>query len=214
VEILVVLAILATLMGLVAAFIPIAMRQKAVTQTDNVINNVGLALENLESDREQFGKYPPSRLKVLRIRKNAIGKSLGQSNDFNTGIECVYFLLNNPEIKLDKDVAVAADYIGNTDGDSYKTAKGNAPDAEAREYLDAWGTPLIYLNNADYKDPKGCDQIRNAAGELVTVRAKRMPASAGGGYKRPTSFQLFSLGPNGVQDDDEDEASDDLMFGE
>ncbi len=214
VEILVVLAILATLIGLVAAMIPIALKQKAVTQTGSTISAVGIALETLESDRDQFGKYPPSRVKALRIRKGDVGRDLGQQNDVNTGIECVHFLLNNPEIRLDRDVNVDAAFIGNTDGDSFRTAKGTADDAEAREYLDAWGNPLVYFHNSDYKDPKGCDQVKLADSQTVTVKPRRMPAAAGGGFKRPTSFQLFSLGPNGVQDEDGDEAGDDVVFGE
>lgn len=214
VEILVVLAILAALIGLVAAMIPIAMKQKAVTQTGTTITAVGLGLENLESDRDQFGKYPPSRSKDLRIRKLMIGKDIGQPNDVNTGIETVFFLLNNPEVKLDRDVDVAAEFIGNTDEDRFRAAKGNASDADAREYLDAWGNPLVYFNNADYKDPKGCDQVKLADGTVVTVRPLRMPAAAGGGFKRPTSFQLFSLGPNGRQDDPGSDEYDDIVFGE
>ncbi|NUN51619.1 MAG: type II secretion system protein [Planctomycetaceae bacterium] len=214
VEILVVLAIIATLVGLVAAFIPVAMKQRDVTKTQSTISAVGIGLETLEVDREQFGKYPPSRLKDLRIRKNPVGRDLGQANDINTGIECVYFLLNNPEVKLDRDLPVADEFKGNTDEDSYRTAKGNASDALAREYLDAWQNPLVYIHNADYKDTKGCDQVKRADGTLVTVRPKKSTAAAGGGFKRPNSFQLFSLGPDGEQDPDEAEEGDDILYGE
>lgn len=213
VEILVVLAILATLIGLVAAIVPAALRQKEVTRTQTVVMQVGAALELLQSDQEQFGKYPPSRVKALRIGKVAIGNDLGQANDFNTGIECVHFLLNNPLIRLERDLSLDAQFIANTDEDSFRSAKGNAPDALAREYVDAWGNPLVYLHCNDYKDPKGADQIRTADGQTVQVRPKKIPAAAGGGYFRPNSFQLFSLGPDGVQDDDESEEGDDIVYG-
>lgn len=211
VEILVVLAILATLISLVAATIPRAMRAKNVTRTQALVNQIGSTLELLRNDNEQYGKYPPSRSRDLKFGKNFIGKELGMPNDINAGIETIHFLLNNPDIQVSQ-VTSDEELIGNTDEDSFRSARGIAADALAREYLDAWGRPLVYFHSNDYKDPKNLGDITSAEGEKILVRPKKMSAKAGGQFLYPSSFQLFSLGPNGEQDPDEGEESDDIVY--
>ena len=211
VEILVVLAILATLIGLVAALIPKAMVAKQKVRANTQVMNIGAALSLLKNDNDQFGRYPLSRLRDMKIGKVQVGKELGQQNDINVGIEAVYFLLNNPDIQINQ-VTSDAEMIGNTDNDVYRAAKGNAQDPFAREYLDAWGQPLAYFHCNDYKDPKGLTELRSVDERKIFVKPKRMKASAGGNFKNPNSFQLFSVGPNGEQDPDESEDSDDILF--
>ena len=211
VEILVVLAILATLIGLVSATIPRAMRAKKVTQAQTLINSIGAALELLRTDNEQYGKYPPSRSADIRFGKVHVGKDLGTPNQVNVGIETVFFILNNPEIHISQ-VTTDAELFGNTDEDSFRSARGTAQDAEAREYLDPWGRPLVYFHANDYKDPKGLVEIISGEGVKISVRPKKMPAKTGGGLLNPNSFQLFSLGPDGEQDPDDAEESDDIYF--
>ena len=211
VEILVVLAILATLIGLVAALIPKAMVAKQKTRAGTMVLTMGAALNLLKTDNDQFGRYPPSRLRDLKIGKSQVGKELGQQNDVNVGIESVYFLLNNPDIQVSQ-ITADAEMIGNTDNDAYRAAKGTAGDLFAREYLDAWGQPFAYFHSNDYKEPKGLTDLVSADGRKISVKPKRMKASAGGNFKNPNSFQLFSVGPNGEQDPDDAEDSDDIEF--
>ena len=211
VEILVVLAILATLISLVAAAIPRAMRMQKITKAQTLVNSVGAALELLRTDNEQYGKYPPSRSRDIRFGKNHVGKDLGMPNDVNVGIESVFFVLNNPEIHISQ-VTTDVELIGNTDEDSFRTARGTAQDAFAREYVDPWGQPLVYIHANDYKDPKGLCEILTLEGVKISAWPKKMPAKAGGGLLNPNSFQLFSVGPNGLQDPDDAEESDDIFF--
>jgi prepilin-type N-terminal cleavage/methylation domain-containing protein len=211
VEILVVLAILATLISLVAATIPRAMKAKKVTQAQTLINSVGAALELLRNDNEQYGKYPPSRSRDVKFGKILVGKDLGMPNETNVGIETIFFILNNPEIHV-AQVTTDVELIGNTDEDSFRSARGTAQDAYAREYLDPWGQPLVYIHANDYKDPKGLGEILTVEGVKIHVWPKKMPTRAGGGLLNPNSFQLFSVGPNGEQDPDEAEESDDIFF--
>ena len=210
VEILVVLAILATLIALVAATIPRALMAKQKLRANTLVNGIASALEQIRND-EQYGKYPLARTRDLRIGKSMVGKELGQPNDTNVGIETVYFVLNNPDIHA-AQVTADAELIGNTDEDSFRVARGNASDAFAREYLDPFGQPLVYFHCNDYKDPKGLIEIRTADGRKIDVRPKKMPASAGGGFLCPNSFQLFSVGPNGEQDPDDSEEPDDIVY--
>ena len=109
-------------------------------------------------------------------------------------------------------VTADADLIGNTDNDVFRANKGNAQDSFAREYLDAWGQPLVYFHSNNYKDFKGLDSIVTGEGRKISVRPKRLPTSAGGGFMNPSSFQLFSVGPNGEQDPDDSEESDDIFY--
>lgn len=211
VEVLVVIAIIATLIGLVAAIIPRAMLAKNKMRAQTVINSVGATLELLRNDNEQYGKYPPSRSKDLKIGKVFIGKDIGQENDVNVGIETVFFLLNCPDIHCNQVTADIA-LIGNTDADHYRSAKGNASDNEAREYLDPWGQPLVYINANDYKDPKSLTEVLSLEGAHIDVHPKKLPVRVGGGFLNPNSFQLFSVGPDGVQDPDEAEEGDDIIF--
>jgi prepilin-type N-terminal cleavage/methylation domain-containing protein len=213
VELLVVIAILATLIGMVAAMVPIAMRRKQALRAQTLLTKIGTELTLLRNDPDQYGKFPPSRIKDLKIGKTNYGKELGQANDVNTGIECVYFLLNNPDVHANQVVGPGdADLVGNTDDDSYRVARGNASDAFAREYLDPWGNPYVYIHANDYKDPKGITTYRGTDGQAIEVQPKRLSSNMGGAYMCPNSFQLFSLGPNGVQDPDDAEESDDIVF--
>jgi prepilin-type N-terminal cleavage/methylation domain-containing protein len=212
VEVLVVIAIIAALMGLVAAMIPRALKAQQMTQTQTLVQNIGATLELLRSDNEQYGKYPLTRSKDLKIGKVNVGKEIGQANDINVGIETVFFLLNCREIHVGQ-VTGDETLIQNTDEDKFRAARGNATDAEAREYCDAWGQPLVYFHSNDYKDPKGVVEILSLESkEKIEVRPKKMSNRAGGGFLNPNSFQLFSVGPNGKQDDDEDEEADDIVY--
>lgn len=216
VEVLVVLAILATLMALVAALVPYALRQKDKLRAQSLVNNIGGTLELLKNDSDQFGKYPPSRARDLRIGKRQVGKDLGQPNEINCGIECVYFLLNNPDIRIDHPPTTGDDQVGNTDEDSFRNARGNASDALAREFLDPWRNPLVYFSSLDYNDPKGVNQVKlgpEYENAVVEVRPKKESSKTGGGFLFKQTFQLFSLGPDGKQDDDDAEEGDDIVYG-
>ncbi len=211
VEILVVLAIIATLIGLVAAIIPRALAAKNRMRAQTLVDKLGSTLELMRADNDQYGKYPPSRSRDLRFGKVFVGKDIGQPNDTNVGIETLFFFTNCPDIHCDQ-VTADVNLIGNTDSDSFRATKGNASDAEAREYLDPYEHPLVYINANDYKDPKGLTEIQGIDGEKIEVHPKKLPSRVGGGYLNPNSFQLFSLGPDGKQDPDEAEEGDDIIF--
>jgi prepilin-type N-terminal cleavage/methylation domain-containing protein len=211
VEILVVLAIIAILIGLAATTIPMAQRARRNTQASTLLTGIKAELAGLQMDREAFGRFPPTRCQDLRIGRKQVGKDLGTpANDLNVGIETVWFVLNCPDIPA-RQITTDATLIGNTDADNFRAALSSGGDSGAREYLDPWGNPLVYFHCNDYKEPKGCARIKTGTGETLEVRPKRMPKAAGGAYLGPNSYQLFSLGPNGVQDDDEAEDGDDVV---
>jgi prepilin-type N-terminal cleavage/methylation domain-containing protein len=211
VEILVVIAIIATLVGLVATMIPAAIKKKQVLRTQTLVTGIAAALESLQLDNEQYGKYPPSRTRDMKFGKSFVGKEIGMPNEVNCGIESVFFLLNNPTIQCPQ-VTSDEELIGNADDDAYRNARGNASDAFAREYLDAWGQPLAYFHSNDYKDPKGLEELQTTDMRKIQVRPKKMSVKAGGGFLGPNSYQIFSVGPDGEQDADDAEEGDDIVF--
>jgi prepilin-type N-terminal cleavage/methylation domain-containing protein len=211
VEMLVVLVIIAALIGMAATGIPAAMRAQRRTQATSLITQVQGALMSMQVDKESYGRYPPTRCVDIRIGRKLVGKELGTpSNDLNVGIETVWFLTNHPDIPV-KQVTNNAEQIQNCDADNFRASLSTASDSEAREYVDPWGWPLVYFHNMDYKDPKGCTRIKGLGGEVIEVRPKRLPKAKGGQYLGPNSFQLFSVGPNGQQDPDDAEESDDIV---
>lgn len=211
VEILVVLAILATLMGLVVAVVPQALKQKEVTRAKGLINAVGATLDLLKNDQDSFGKYPPTRMRDLKIGKALVGKDLGQFNETNCGVEVLWYLMNNDQVRIDRPPNSDDTLVGNTDGDNFKTTRGTN-DAVCREYIDPWGRPLVYYHCNDYKDPKGVTTIKDAEGNIIEVHPRKAPSNSGGGWLFPNTFQLFSLGPNGKQDDPDSEDDDDIVY--
>jgi prepilin-type N-terminal cleavage/methylation domain-containing protein len=207
VEILVVLAILGALVSMVVAIIPRAMLGKAKLSASTLVNGIGAELESQKLG--DYGRYPPTRTTDLRIGKSTVGKDLGVPNGINVGIETVTVFLEIPEIGASQ-ITQDESLIGNTDADTFRAAKGKSDDAGAREYLDPWGRPLVYFHSNDYKNYKGLDVIKPREGEDIRVWPKKVSADKGGGYMCPNSFQLFSLGPDGVQDDGPE--SDDILY--
>jgi len=210
VEVLVVIAIIAGLMALVAAIVPKAIEEGRKQRTRNLINNIAAELEALNADAEAFGRYPPTHTKDLRIGKKKIGEELGEPNSVNVGNETIFFVLSYPGLPGHQSTT-EAEQIGNTDGDSFRANRLGGTDAQAREFIDGWGRPLVYFHSASYKEPRGLTTVSTPEGP-VEVKPKRLPAAKGGQYLGAGSFQIFSLGRNGKQDADDDEDSDDVVY--
>lgn len=193
IELLVVISIIGILMGL--AFTGIteirkhAQRQRCYQEMTN--------LEQMCKFYEQMnGDYPPSRLEDLFPGSFA-------DNPVNEGIETMLIAILNkkhpaniPEDKLintDRDRAGGEDleWIFNTD--------------ELYEYADPWGNPYVYIHYRNYDAP--AVEYRPARGDIQTVTAIQSPKT--GTYFNPTSFQIWSFGPNGINEHGE---GDDLCL--
>ena len=202
VELLVVISIIAILAGLSMSGVMMG-RQSAEETT--VKANITFLVTGLEQYAVEFGAYPPSSLSFYRIPTNGL----------NDGIESVLACLqtrkhNGPFIR-DLDEAQR----GNVDADTVsklqaehlrKRLDWNRTDNQLWEYCDLWGNPLIYIHSSAYGEPVN---IQTIDGETIAVSAKRDPET--GGFYRPTEFQLWSLGADGINSEyDEYDEGDDI----
>ena len=69
---------------------------------------------------------------------------------------------------------------------------------ELFEYLDLWDNPFVYIHNRDY-DKKL--EYLDGEGSRVTVKAAK--SAKLGAYQSPTSFQIWSFGPNKINENGE-----------
>lgn len=180
-EILVVVAIIAVLAGLGFMFLVPAMQadDEEVTRT-----RMARLVSGIEHVHAEYGQYPPTRLEHIRRRLGAQAPAVAKApNDRNEGSESAWRVLSHTNPALAG--VVQLDALGNTDGDAYE---GSA----LTEVRDAWGHPLVYVAARDYDD--GAPYV-NGDGHVERARAWR---TEGGSFAMPSTFQVFSVGPDGV----------------
>jgi prepilin-type N-terminal cleavage/methylation domain-containing protein len=206
IEIMVVIAIIASLIGAGSLMLNIATKKQMVTTTQGRLNALGAALEQLHNT-DQLGRYPPTSLSKLSFPGFDGVKFTAGTNDTNIGIETIYVVFRLPGLNVTPQNLDAEDATGNTDGDKANLVIGKLAKPDLFEYMDAWGRPLVYFAAADYKDPSKVElYVLGGSDEKVKVHPHMNEKS--GEYVRPDSFQLFSLGADGKPDTD-----DDIMFG-
>lgn len=202
IEVMVVIAIIAGLIGGVTLTINVATRKRAEVVTKARLAAIASALDQMK-DPSRLGTYPPTLTEAIHLpRGGAIGKTLGASNDKNVGIETLWVVchikgLCDPVQGFDEEGTVV-----NTDGDNAAANIGELTKSDLFEYADAWGNPLVYFHARDYKNPQRMEQYVLADGQTIVKVAPK--ASATGGFAREGSFQLFSLGADGQPGTDDD----------
>jgi len=202
IEILVVISIIGVLAGLVGVIIARSSRKAEETGTIQLIKTV--LDPKVRMFRQEFGgRYPMSDLETMRksLRSKAYANvAFADGNDINIGIELLLVQLKHPDFskKLqDDEMQMVETPLGNLDEDTFTSTPPGCRDVEAREVLDAWGSPLIYIYNGDYEKTF---LVRNFRGEEVEVVAYKREDET---FYNKDSFQIISLGPNGVQDFEE-----------
>jgi prepilin-type N-terminal cleavage/methylation domain-containing protein len=207
IEIMVVIAIIASLIAATSLMLSIGNKKKAQTETWGRLNGIGAAIEQLRST-DQLGRYPPTEITKLSFQ-GFDGKKFGQPNATNVGIETIYVAFRLPGINVTPSGVEAEDAVGNTDDDKASSMVGKMAKPDLFEYLDAWGNPLVYISASDYKDPSKVAEyvLGDAAHTHVKVAPKKNEKT--GEFVRPDSFQLFSMGPDGIPGTD-----DDMVFGQ
>jgi prepilin-type N-terminal cleavage/methylation domain-containing protein len=206
IEIMVVIAIIASLIGAGSLMLNIATKKRMVTATQGRLNAIGAALEQLHNT-DQLGRYPPTQLSKLSFPGFDGVKFTAGTNDTNVGIETIYVVFRLPGINVMPQGVDGDDCTANTDGDKATQVIGKLAKPDLFEYIDAWGRPLVYFASADYKDPSKVElYVLGDGGEKIKIHPKTNEKT--GEYIRPDSFQLFSLGPDGKPDTD-----DDIMYG-
>ena len=208
IEILVVITIIGVLAGLVSVLITKGRQQQLDSATKQL---VGVVLPmKIESYRSEMGRFPASTMETLRKSggKQKIWKNVATTdgNDLNSSNEALVIQLRHPDFskRLQDDELGSIDPpTGNLDEDEFTEIPAGSTNAKAIEMLDAWGTPIIYIYNADYDKTF---TVMNHLGDTVEVVAVKTPD---GTYYNPNKFQIIALGENGVQDLEGGPSSDD-----
>jgi prepilin-type N-terminal cleavage/methylation domain-containing protein len=196
IEILVVVAILGVLMGLVSILVGKASRQQDEFKTEQVVKTLlPLAIEKYKTD--MGGRLPPMDLKGLnKSSPRFAGLTFTSGDDTNMCNEVLLVALRHPDLTSplnEADVNTEPPF-GNTDEDGWNQIPEGSDSDQAREILDSWGNPIVYIHKDQYKTPV---RIRTAAGEDIEVYAAKKP---NGVYYNQAGFQIISLGKDGKQD--------------
>ncbi len=192
VEMLVVIAIISTLMGLALASIQVARRfsDKKATAGD-----ILLLVQAINNYQAQYGDYPPSSLSALKVKGNGV----------NEGNECLVLCLSGRKKGGPFHEAFKEDRLSNLDNDALsgkdfqavKKALDLPQDvAQLYEYTDLWGNPFVYIHNRDYSAKK--IQYTDNEGKPVTVQAAR--SAKLGSPQSATTYQIWSFGPNRINE--------------
>lgn len=202
IEILVVIAIIAAILGGISLMIQAAARARTKTACQGRLASLGACIERLRAP-DKLNMYPPSRAESLigPGTSGHVGKLLGAGNDVNCGIESVYVAMRLKGVNESADGFDEEGSIENLDGDKAAAAVPDLKNVELYEYLDPWGNPFVYFNSRDYKDVKKLERYMLGNGTEIKVAPKTL---ANGEFARPTSFQLFSLGPDGLPGTEDD----------
>ncbi len=200
IEILVVLAIMAMLMGGVAFGIKFATLEGEKTETRGIIGEIGACLEQVR-DPNNLGEYPPTNTSELRIGRKALGKELAIPNESNLGIETVALVLFMKD--LDVGSRISTNFLINVDGDEAGKNLTTHAKLDLFEIRDAWGQPLIYIHHRDY-EAVTASPMESWCFHDMNVLVKPIVNPTTGTFYKLESYQLFSLGPDGEFDTDDD----------
>lgn len=194
IEMLVVVTIISILAGLSLVGV-----QKARQYGNEKAAKVELQMlaARLQSFSNGFGDFPPTSLADIKVKGNSI----------NDGNESLFlFLLSRKHGGPFAD-DLKEDRWRNTDGDDLKgvdtkvLAKEIDPVRQTPpllEYVDLWGNPYIYIHSRDYGKKF---KYQNDEGMVFEAEARKNAVT--GTYYAPTTFQLWSVGRDGTNQNGE-----------
>ena len=194
VEVLVVIAILAVLSGLITVSV-----REARKFADLKIAKSGIQLleQSALSYKNAFGDYPPTSL------SHSISSI--KTNRTNEGIESLILHVMARKKGGPFHEEFSEDRLENFDGDRLPTKAQKKLKAEFNlawntpdllEYCDLWGNPYVYIHHRDYSLKKK-QVVQTSEGITSAVAAK---SAKTGTFHKPSTFQIWSFGPNRVND--------------
>lgn len=200
IELLVVMAIIATLAGLGMQFIPQFFRAGETASVETALQQLSAALEAYASNPKN-GDYPPTALDNETLPGFGVRR-----NEYNMGIESVMVCLNRPGMtsKFEIDDLPWDDAIDNLDQDSSAVALTTiSKKRDLWEILDAWGTPIAYFHHRDYDDVERRNMGRITGADGI-IKAKPVKNPKTGAWYRAKSFQLISAGQDLIFNTEDD----------
>jgi prepilin-type N-terminal cleavage/methylation domain-containing protein len=207
IEILVVVSILGVLMALVSVLVIRAGAHKERMQTEQLVT--AYLPQAIMRYQQEFKRLPPMSIRELNLISRYKGLAI-TDNSTNECNEALLVALRHGDFSTplgEGDLPTETPF-GNTDEDMWNQApNGFGGNPDALEILDSWGNPVIYIHKNQYNEPV---RIVLANREEIEIEAVKRDD---GTYYNPTSFQLISLGENGVFDGDEvdPDLRDDIM---
>jgi len=208
VELLVVVGIVLLLAGIM---LPTLLKAKEGQLERNCRAEIELLKVALDQYKDQFGDYPPSRLRDLgdlTDTTDGSGLTTGQNVGNRALVACLattlgrgpyfpsYILRGADKLRVTRQRPV-------TNPPDTPLTGWTFSDDSYRELLDPWGTPYIYLHNRDYAPDQR--QVYTIEGKADGVRAANSTATAqkddNGIFRGAASFQLWSAGPDRINDD-------------
>ncbi len=204
IELLVVITILGMLAAGGTVFIRMSNKAKADTITRQRLSSIASALETV---KQQLGSYPPTETRALRGRnpgEEKLGQKVGVPNETNIGIETLWVAFNLNGVQPDM-TGLGDDALANTDNDEVAETVGRLSVPQLYEFVDFWGNPFVYFAARDYKDATKFEKYVSRQNNVETeVKAAPWKSTKTGGFLQEQSFQLFSMGPDGLPNTDDD----------
>jgi prepilin-type N-terminal cleavage/methylation domain-containing protein len=196
IEVLVVMGIIAVLVAGGLVVLGMVVDRQRVFQTEHSVQQAALLVEDWH---RSFERYPPSSMTDLSRLPGGASIKAEAPNDANEGVEAVYQSLLWPGFS--GTPAWRKEQLGNTDGDHLERPVNALGTTALHEVIDAYGNPLVYFNSGEYARfaESGARYVRGE--EDVEVRPHR---AEGDTFARPLSFQVFSMGPDGLPNTSDD----------
>ncbi len=210
IEILVVMGIISVLVGGVIVAIGMWAEKGPEFATKNTLNKTKGLIENWKA---KFEMWPPGDVTKIADVAGVGKKAKSPGNKRNGGIEAIYQALYWPTVPDPQfkepdpgDEGAQGAEIGNLDEDELRTAVNKRGSKALYEILDGWGNPLVYFNRNDYvqyADGGALYDSQDKEMNLMDVEPKPYKRPDGS-FVNPDSFQLFSMGPDGEPNTDDD----------
>jgi prepilin-type N-terminal cleavage/methylation domain-containing protein len=204
VEILVVMSIIAVLAGLSVVVVQIMARKGPEMKTKTLLQRVVPATEQWKN---QFHAYPPTNPQNIFTVTNLPSTKVARlpSTD-NLGIRSLYLCLRLSAFR--GNVELNDEDLMNTDDAALDKPLEGMTSPNLFEIKDAWGNPLVYINSQQYdeytKNPPTYVFTDPTTDEPQRLPVKPWRSEKTGAFEQARSYQLFSVGPDGQPNTEDD----------
>lgn len=197
IEILIVMGIIAVLVGMVVVATQIWGRKGPEFLTRARLDKVAAGISEWKRSYESYPPMDPTTIPKYTMMEHVSVK--GITNKSNQGIEsivlCLYWRGFNYDPQLQPDEFV------NTDEDELREAVDSLGIKALREIRDEWENPLVYIDSRSYGTVDGDPARYTTIHGDVDARPWK---NADGTFAQPMSYQLYSMGPDGEPNTDDD----------
>jgi prepilin-type N-terminal cleavage/methylation domain-containing protein len=201
IEILIVMGIISVLVG--GVIVGIGMWTKAGPEfaTKNTLTKLKAAIEDWE---RRYEMLPPSKITRIGDITGVGATQVALANPANEPIEAVFQALAWPGFTGEPEWDEGE--TGNLDEDSLEQAINKHGTTALLEILDGWGNPLVYFPNDDYGKAaeSGPEYLAQDRDENLFPVHPQPWRNDDGTFVNPSSFQLYSMGPDGEPNTDDD----------